>query len=120
MYKVLDCPNCIKIIDHYEIKGKIVIVMERPESCVDLWDYINEKGPLNENISKLFFKQITESIISMKANGVLHLDIKDENVLVDLNNGQIKIIDLGAGKHYTTDDLNTYQGTRVYSPPELN
>jgi proto-oncogene serine/threonine-protein kinase Pim-2 len=118
MYKAIDCPNCIKIMDYYDLKEKIVIVMERPDNCVDLWDYINEKGPLNENISKTFLKQITESLISMKDHGVLHLDIKDENVLVDLNNEKIKIIDFGAGKHYTTDDLYTYQGTRVYSPPE--
>jgi serine/threonine protein kinase len=110
MYKVSNCKNCIKIIDYIEKKDRYIIIMERPEHCVDLWDYIYEKGPLNENIARIFFKQILESVLAMKLNGVLHRDIKDENILIDLKNGQIKIVDFGAGTHYTTEDLNDFQG----------
>lgn len=118
MYRVLNVPNCIKLIEFYEKSDRFIIVMERPNKCVDLWDYINDKGPLNETTARLLFKQILESVIAMKERGVLHLDIKDENVLVDLESEKIKIIDFGAGTYFTSNYLTSYQGTRVYSPPE--
>lgn len=118
MYQVLNCSGCIKILDFVERQDHYLIFMERPEKALDLWDYINTNGPLNENLAKLFFKQILKSVLQMKASGVIHRDIKDENILVDLNTLELKLIDFGAGTFYTNEDLVDFQGTRVYSPPE--
>ncbi len=92
--------------------------MERPSKCIDLWDYIDNNGPINEKLAKIFFKQIITSVLEMKSNGVLHRDIKDENILVDLNTLELKLIDFGADAHYTQEPLDTFHGTRVYAPPE--
>jgi serine/threonine protein kinase len=118
MYQVVNCNGCIKILDYIERKDRYLIIMERPEKSIDLWDYINNHGPLNENLAKNFFRQIVNTCLEMKSNGVLHRDIKDENILVDLNSQELKIIDFGAGTYYTNELLNDFQGTRVYSPPE--
>ena len=112
MYKVANAQNCIQIIDYMEKKDSFVIVMERPDECIDLWDFINNhNGKLDENIAKKYFKQIVEGLQAMKSKGVLHCDIKDENILVDLKNDKIKIIDFGAGTHMTNEDLHDFQGT---------
>ena len=118
MYRANACHGCIKIIDYIERSDRYLIVMERPAKCIDMWDFINNKGPLNENLARVFFKQIVHTVLDMKANGVLHRDIKDENILVDLNTFELKLIDFGAGTHYTDAELTDFQGTRVYSPPE--
>lgn len=118
MYRVSQCPGCIKIIDYIEKHDRYLIVMERPERAIDLWDFINNRGPLNEQLAKVFLQKIVNTVLEMKSNGVLHRDIKDENILVDLNTLDLKLIDFGAGTHYTHEFLTDFQGTRVYSPPE--
>lgn len=118
MQQVLSCKGCIKILDYIERTNNYWIYMERPENCIDLWDFINDNGPINEKLAKLFFTQIVNTVLEMKSKGVLHRDIKDENILVNLNTFELKLIDFGAGTFYTNEDLIDFQGTRVYSPPE--
>ena len=110
MYRVSECAGCIRIIDYIERHDRYLIVMERPERCLDLWDFINTRGPLSEPLAKLFFTKICSTVLEMKRNGVLHRDIKDENILVDLNSLELKLIEFGAGNHYTDDYLTDFQG----------
>lgn len=118
MYQVRGCPGCITILDYIERQDHFLIFMERPHKTVDLWDYIDKNGPLDEYLAKLFFTQVVNTVLEMEKRGVLHRDIKDENILVDLNLLELKLIDFGAGTFYTDEDLVDFQGTRVYSPPE--
>lgn len=108
----------VKLLDYYEYLDSFMIVMERPDSVKDLYDYITEKGFLEEKLSRVFFHQVLESIIGCHKQGVIHRDIKDENILVDLKNLTTRIVDFGSGA-FLKDTLYTeFDGTRVYSPPE--
>ena len=123
MYRVSECKGCIKIYDHIEKHDRYLIVMERPHKCIDLWDYIDHHGPINDKLAKRFFRQIIEACLQMKSRGVLHRDIKDENILVDLNTLELKLIDFGAGAHYTEEPLDTFHGKKSLlkiSPPYFN
>jgi len=118
MYRVRACSGCIRILDHFEKNDCFIIIMEYSKSSMDLWDYINTNGALNQALARLFFEQIVDTCVSMKSRGVLHRDIKDENILVDTQSFKLKVIDFGAGTRYTDEFLKDFQGTRVYSPPE--
>jgi serine/threonine-protein kinase SIK3 len=55
----------------------------------------------------------------MHRNGIVHRDLKMENILLD-QDGQIKIIDLGLGNFFDgTNPLKTFCGSPDYAPPEL-
>ena len=117
MQQLQDVPGVIKLLDYYEMNHCYFIVMERFQ-CKDLFDFISEQGPLPETLAKDIFKQILETITTVHKRGIVHRDIKDENILIDPKTFKTKIIDFGSGDYIEDKVYTRFQGTRVYSPPE--
>ncbi|ESO00772.1 hypothetical protein HELRODRAFT_82658, partial [Helobdella robusta] len=108
----------VHMLDYFRESENFVLVMERPDPCVDLFDYITEKGGLEEEEAKNLFKQLVETVIKVHAAGVIHRDIKDENLILQLDTQRLKLIDFGSGTFYKDTPFTEFEGTRVYSPPE--
>jgi serine/threonine protein kinase len=117
MQKVADVPGTIKFVDCFNMGHNYYVVMERFNSK-DLFDFISEQGPLPENLAKNIFSQVLSTVLQCHAVGVLHRDIKDENLLIDLTTYKVKLIDFGSGTYLHDETYTEFEGTRVYSPPE--
>jgi serine/threonine protein kinase len=117
MQQLQGVPGVIRFIDYFDMQHCFYIVMERLH-CQDLFDFISEQGPLPEALAKDIFRQLVATVAACHQKGVVHRDIKDENILIDLNTFKIKLIDFGSGTFLEDRVYREFQGTRVYSPPE--
>ena len=115
---VRNVEGVVKILDFFEREDSFIYILEHPSDSVDMFDYISEKGSLDEKVAADFFRQVVETVIACHSTGVIHRDIKDENILVNLKTGKLKLIDFGSGAFLKSDHYTEFEGTRVYSPPE--
>lgn len=113
-------PNVIRLLDFFERSDSFILILSRPSNYKDLFDYISEFGDpgLDESISHKFFSQVLDAVTCLRDRNVVHRDIKDENILVNLKTGNLALIDFGSGCHANRDPLREFEGTHHYAPPE--
>uniref|UniRef100_A0A7I4YGF2 Serine/threonine-protein kinase 1 n=1 Tax=Haemonchus contortus TaxID=6289 RepID=A0A7I4YGF2_HAECO len=114
-----DVPGVIRLIDWFANSKGFLIVMERPENCMDIFDLISTYGKLDEDSARGIFIQVVDSVCAMYVkHGLIHRDIKDENLIVNMMNGEVKLVDFGATASAEKAMKKEFQGTRSYCPPE--
>jgi serine/threonine protein kinase len=78
-------PHIIHYIEHFEVGTKFIIIMEYlGQDWVDLYDYIELFGPVNEQNSLAIFKSVVETVRFLHALGYCHNDIKGKLVFFQL------------------------------------
>jgi serine/threonine protein kinase len=125
LMRMLNHPNIIKMLDLYMIDTEISIVMEHGGENMDEYGC---KLTLKEKITQLkrIFYQIISSCLYMHKLGIMHRDLKLDNILISWDNNKevpnVKICDFGLAKRMLPfcRDNNSYQiCTLSYRPPEL-
>jgi len=93
---VLSHPNIVKVYDVSYGDRLQYIVMEYVEG-ITLKEYIQQQGRLNSKEAVFFIMQVLRALQHAHDKGIVHRDIKPQNILL-LENGAIKVTDFGIAR----------------------
>lgn len=118
--RLVNHPNVIHLENTYENLTHIFIVLELIEDG-DFLDYINGKPCFSEECAKKIIKQMLEAVGYLHEFGIVHCDIKPENILYDKNTENIiKLTDFGLSKMiFSSQKIEISRGTVTYIAPEV-
>ncbi|KAI6235987.1 Protein kinase domain-containing protein [Aphelenchoides besseyi] len=105
LYQVMESTNMIYLVTEYARNG-------------EMYDYVARRKKLSENEAREKFWQIVSAVGYLHSNGIVHRDLKAENLLLDTNN-DIKLADFGFSNFYGVDPLKTFCGSPPYASPEI-
>lgn len=112
--------NIVSIIDVFEENGTAYYVMEYLDGG-NLKSLVDNRGPLAEAPAVSYIRQVTDALGEVHANGMLHLDVKPANIMLD-RRGNAVLIDFGISKHYDEGGSQTSSGltgtSEGYAPLE--
>jgi len=117
----LSHPHLVHVTDFFAEWGNTYLVMDFVEG-ENLADRIMRQGPLSEAQVLAWANQLLDALAYCHSQGVLHRDVKPQNVIIRPN-GQAILVDFGLVKLWDPHDPRTKtamrgMGTPEYAPPE--
>jgi len=113
----------VEMTDYFEDDDNFYVVMKYFDSGIgmDLFDFIDKQTEwIEESRIKKIFKQLCQGISHLHSLGIVHRDIKDENVIMDETCTKIQLVDFGSSGYYRPGLLDDkFFGTEGYAAPEI-
>ncbi|XP_054840330.1 testis-specific serine/threonine-protein kinase 5-like [Eublepharis macularius] len=117
--------NVVQLYEMYRNSKRTYLVLELA-SRGDLLEHINatsdrrEYPGLEEEEARRLFRQIVSAVAHCHNVGIVHRDLKCENILLD-ERGFIKLTDFGFANRYSLKNslMSTFCGSVAYTAPEI-
>jgi len=121
-------PNVVDVFDVHHLPDGVPYFVGEFLEGEELAAYVEKRGPLDAQTAIRVGRQICSALVAAHAHGVIHRDMKPENVFVlassiDTKDLAIKILDFGISKAGGVDGSNltrtgVIMGTPSYMSPE--
>lgn len=116
-------PNVVAVYDQSDDDGVLFLAMEYVPGRHTLRDVIKTEAPLSPMRALALLEEVLKAISAAHQSGIVHRDVKPENVLIDPR-GQVKVADFGLARAISSATSATATGglllgTVSYLPPEL-
>lgn len=115
----LQHPHIVSVYDQGEDDGIVFLAMELVEGST-LRDLVSRRAPLSAREALTFFVPVVEALATAHSAGLVHRDVKPENVLISRRGQAVKVTDFGLARvdgnaQHTSEML---WGTAAYLAPE--
>jgi len=112
-------PNIVKVFDQFEENDTAYIAMEFARG-EPLSEVLKKEKRLSESRVKGYLLQLADALKAIHTNGLLHRDIKPDNIILNQQDKPI-LIDFGNARGFSGKTQKmTVALTPVYAPPEQN
>lgn len=113
-------PNVVAVTDQGADGGTVFLVMEYVDGRT-LRDLLRERGRLSPSGALAIMEPVLEGLAAAHAAGLVHRDVKPENVLLS-SDGRVKVTDFGLARAVEASPLTATTGlllgTVAYLAPE--
>lgn len=110
----------VRAIEWFERRSSWTLVMERPDNCIDLFDFTSQYGTMTDECVIAIIKRVVATCHKLHDIGIFHRDIKDENILFNPSTLETFVIDFGCAKQTSSkrQTFRSFAGTPDYTAPE--
>ena len=124
LHPTLDHPNIVKMYASFKYKGLVVMVVEWCDSGDLLALYYKNKSHIPEKTAASITRQLLKSLSYLHAKGIVHRDIKLENIVLNTEPAtgmvSVKLADFGLAISLQEEPTAvTRAGTTDYMAPEV-
>ncbi|WP_156448307.1 serine/threonine-protein kinase, partial [Mycobacterium sp. NAZ190054] len=115
----LQDPHVVPIHDYGEVDGLLFVDMRLIDGT-DLRTILRQQGPMAPARATAIVRQIASALDAAHRNGIMHRDVKPENILVNRDDFAY-LVDFGIANAATDEaltQLGTAVGTYAYMAPE--
>ena len=109
--------NIVPVYDHFKQRTSYYIVMEFVDG-LSLEDLIKH-SPLPSAVAIPIFREVCKGLKYAHDHGVIHRDIKPDNVLIS-KKGEVKLADFGIASSEESDEDLTKEGTAMGTPAYMS
>ncbi|XP_037939613.1 serine/threonine-protein kinase PRP4 homolog [Teleopsis dalmanni] len=112
--------HCLRLYRHFFHKQHLCMVFE--PLAMNLREVLKKYGKnvgLHIKAVRSYTQQLFLALKLLKKTGILHADIKPDNILVNENNLILKLCDFGSASTINDNDITPYLVSRFYRAPEI-
>ena len=112
--------HVVSLLRHFEHRGHLCLVFERLD--LNLREMVKKFGRgigLSIRAVRGYAYQLLLALRHLRDNGVLHADIKPDNILVDESRATVTLCDFGSAMFAGENDITPYLVSRFYRSPEV-
>lgn len=121
LMKSMDHKNIVQLYETYMYKGRIFLFMEYLDGGCLTPIVENFKLNIPENIIAFILRETLEGLYQLHKHGIIHRDIKSDNVLIEKEGASIKLTDFGYSCQLTQEKRmrESRVGTLYWMAPEI-